>query len=212
MTNRAIRDLSTFFVLLFATLAIRQIYVQLVAAPAISARATNPRHALLDVGRGRILATDGTVLAETVAGKRVYPLGAELAQSVGYASARYGTSGIEGSFDRALTSPDFSGDPLAQLGQLAASLRGSRDRRRGADVVTTIVPPVANKTFRIALAVPARSGRRARSAHGRGPRACERAELRSQRFRCGVSLVERRSGIAAARSRGRRTLSPRLDF
>ena len=174
MTNRAIRDLSTFFALLFATLAVRQIYVQLVAAPAILARASNPRHALLDVGRGRILATDGTVLAETIAGKRVYPLGTELAQSIGYASTRYGTSGIERSFDRALTSPDFSGDPLAQLGQLAASLRGSHDAARGADIVTTIVPPVQTKLFgllRSTRAQPASCSIRARARSSR-LRAC----------------------------------------
>ena len=70
MTNRAIRDLSAFFVLLFAMLAIRQVYVQLVAAPSIARAPANPRHALLDASRGRILATDGTVLAQTVGGKR----------------------------------------------------------------------------------------------------------------------------------------------
>ena len=61
MTNRAIRALSGFFVLLFAILAARQAYVQVVAAPSIAARPNNPRHALLDAARGRILATDGTV-------------------------------------------------------------------------------------------------------------------------------------------------------
>ncbi len=76
MTNRAIRNLSAFFVFMFAALAARQIYVQTVAAPDIAARPTNPRHAILDAGRGRILATDGTVLAQTIGGKRVYPLGA----------------------------------------------------------------------------------------------------------------------------------------
>lgn len=135
--------------LLFAALAVRQMYVQLVAAPQIAARATNPRHALLDAGRGRILATDGTVLAQTIGGKRVYPLGAQVAQPVGYASTRYGTSGIEGAFDRALTSPDFSGDPLAQLGQLAATLHGTAMAAQGADVVTTIVPSVQSKLFQL---------------------------------------------------------------
>jgi len=76
MTNRAIRDLSRFFVLLFVVLAIRQIYIQLVAAPRIAERPGNPRHALLDAGRGRILATDGTVIAQTLGGRRLYPLGA----------------------------------------------------------------------------------------------------------------------------------------
>ncbi len=158
MTNRAIRDLSAFFVLLFAVLAARQIYVQVVAAPQIAARAANPRHALLDAGRGRILASDGTVLAETIEGKRHYPLGPELAAPVGYDSMRYGTSGIEGSFDRALSSPDVSGDPSAQLGDLLAELRGSRAAARGADVVTTIEPAVESKLFELLSKYPRAAG------------------------------------------------------
>jgi penicillin-binding protein A len=158
MTNRAIRDLSAFFVVLFIVLAVRQAYLQIVAAPQIASRAGNPRHALLDPGRGRILASDGTVLAQTLAGKRVYPLGDELAQIVGYTSARYGTSGIEASFDRALTSPDFSGDPLAQLSRLGATLRGSRTAAQGADVVTTIVPAVQSKLFSLLAQYPRGAG------------------------------------------------------
>jgi penicillin-binding protein A len=158
VTNRAIRGLSTFFALLFAVLALRQIYIQIVAAPSIAARATNPRHALVDTGRGRILATDGTVLAETAGGRRVYPLGAALAQTVGYASVRYGTSGIERSFDRALTSPDFSGDPSAQLAQLGATLRGEQRRATGADVITTIVPAVQSKLYDLLGAYPRGAG------------------------------------------------------
>ncbi|MFZ1017940.1 MAG: hypothetical protein WAN39_08730, partial [Candidatus Cybelea sp.] len=63
MTNRAIRELAALFVALFIVLAIRQIYIALIEAPRIAQRADNPRHALLDAGRGRILAGDGTVLA-----------------------------------------------------------------------------------------------------------------------------------------------------
>jgi penicillin-binding protein A len=158
VTNRAIRDLSTFFVLLFLVLAVRQFYVQIVAAPRIAARATNPRHALLDVGRGRILATNGTVLAQTVNGTRVYPLGAELAHAVGYASVRYGTSGIEASFDRALEPPDFSGDALAQLAQLVAVLGGSGSVERGSDVVTTIVPSLQATLFGLLSKYPRAAG------------------------------------------------------
>lgn len=158
MTNRAIRNLSAFFVLLFAGLAIRQLYVQVVEAPQIAARPNNPRHALLDAGRGRILASDGTVLAATIDGKRRYPLGAQLAQTVGYDSVRYGTSGIEGSFDRALSSPDFSGDPMAQIDDLVATLRGNRVATTGADVVTTIVPAVQARLFELLSRYPRAAG------------------------------------------------------
>ncbi|MBV8723766.1 MAG: penicillin-binding protein 2, partial [Candidatus Eremiobacteraeota bacterium] len=65
MTNRSIRTLSWLFVGFFAVLALRQAYVQIVAAPSIAARPNNPRHVLLDDFRGRILASDGTVLAHT---------------------------------------------------------------------------------------------------------------------------------------------------
>ncbi|MBV8067905.1 MAG: hypothetical protein JO113_08000 [Candidatus Eremiobacteraeota bacterium] len=158
MTNRAIRDLSTFFVLLFVVLVLRQTYVQIVAAPRIAARPTNPRHALLDAGRGRILASDGTVLAQTVNGRRVYPFGPALAHPVGYASVRYGTSGIEGSFDAALTSPDYSGDPVAQLVALAETLRGNPVAEQGADVITTIVPGIQSRLFELLSHYPRAAG------------------------------------------------------
>jgi len=158
VTNRAIRDLSTFFVFLFVVLAVRQFWVQIVEAPKISQRPNNPRHALLDAGRGRILASDGTVLAQTRNGKRIYPLGAQLAHPVGYDSLRYGTTGIEASFDRALTSPDSSGDPLAQIGALVATLRGNRPAARGADVVTTLVPNVQATLYRLLSQYPRAAG------------------------------------------------------
>ncbi|MEO9170166.1 MAG: cell division protein FtsI, partial [Candidatus Baltobacteraceae bacterium] len=91
MTNRAIARLSGLFVVLFLVLAIRQTWVSFVAGPVIASKANNPRHALLDARRGRILASDGTVLAATSGKKRIYPLGESLAQTVGYVSSRYGT-------------------------------------------------------------------------------------------------------------------------
>jgi peptidoglycan glycosyltransferase len=147
MTNRAIRSLSVMFVVLFLVLAIRQIYVQIVAASAIASRPQNPRLALLDVGRGRVLATDGTVLAASQGGRRVYAMGPALAQTLGYVSVRYGTSGIEAAFDRALTPPDTSGDPVAQFDAIRAALSGESVVSRGADVVTTIVPPVQQQLY-----------------------------------------------------------------
>jgi peptidoglycan glycosyltransferase len=158
VTNRAIRALSGFFVLLFAILAARQAYVQVVAAPSIAARPNNPRHALLDAARGRILATDGTVLAETVGGRRQYPMGSALAQTVGYLSTRYGTSGIEQAFDRALTPPDSAGDPSAQLATIVAALHGQSLVEHGADVVTTIVPPVQQRLFDLLSKYPRAAG------------------------------------------------------
>ncbi|HEY5258234.1 MAG TPA: penicillin-binding protein 2 [Candidatus Baltobacteraceae bacterium] len=135
------------FVVLFAILAVRQGYVQLIAAPTIAAHADNPRHALLDAGRGRILATDGTILAQTVDGKRSYPLGASLAHTIGYVSTRYGTSGLEDAYDQALSPPQAAGDPYAQVMALIGSMGGGSGEIRGADVVTTIVPKIQAELY-----------------------------------------------------------------
>ncbi|HTU80639.1 MAG TPA: penicillin-binding transpeptidase domain-containing protein [Candidatus Acidoferrales bacterium] len=147
MTNRAIRRLWIAFVLLFGVLAARQAYVQIVAAPSIAARPGNPRHSALQGARGRILATDGTVLAESVGGRRVYPMGPAAAQAVGYASIRYGTSGIEDAFDAALTPADTSGDPVAQFHEIVDALEGKTVAPHGADVVTTIVPAIQQRLY-----------------------------------------------------------------
>jgi len=147
LTNRAISRLSAFFVALFLVLAVRQAYVQIVAASSLAARANNPRHGLLDARRGRILATDGTVLAATTNGKRVYPFGASLAHTIGYASARYGTSALEDAYDRALTPPETAGDPATQVRSILAAFGGKSDDAHGADVVTTIVPAIQNALY-----------------------------------------------------------------
>ena len=124
MTNSAIRRISAIFVALFTILALRQAWVALVAGPSITAKPYNPRHALLDARRGRILATDGTVLAQSVGRKRVYAFGESLAQTLGYVSARYGTSGLEDAYDRALTPAETTGDPVAQFQEIVASMQG----------------------------------------------------------------------------------------
>ncbi|HEX8806781.1 MAG TPA: penicillin-binding transpeptidase domain-containing protein, partial [Candidatus Aquilonibacter sp.] len=142
MTNRAIGRLGALFVILFVILALRAAWVMLVAGPDIASKPYNPRHALLDTRRGRILATDGTVLAQTQGGARSYPFGEALAQTVGYVSTRYGTSGIEDAYDRALTPPDTTGDPFAQFDEIRDAFAGKSSQARGADVVTTIVPEI----------------------------------------------------------------------
>jgi penicillin-binding protein A len=134
-------------VLLFAILAARQLWVMVIVGPSIAAKPYNPRHALLDARRGRILATDGTVLAQTVGGGRDYAMGPALAQTVGYVSARYGTSGIEDAYDRALTPSDTTGDPIAQLDEIGAAIQGKTTQAHGADVVTTIVPQIQEELY-----------------------------------------------------------------
>lgn len=128
-------------------LVVRQAYVQVIARPQIAANPYNPRHALLGAHRGRILASDGTVLAQSAGEKRAYPLGPSLAQTVGYVSQRYGTSGLEDAYDRALTPPDTTGDFGAQIGQIIEALSGKSSVSRGADVVTTIDPAIQNELY-----------------------------------------------------------------
>jgi penicillin-binding protein A len=147
VTAATVSRLRALFAILFAMLVVRQAYVQIVAGPRIAANPYNPRHALLGAHRGRILASDGSVLAQTSGGKRSYPLGASLAQTVGYVSERYGTSGLEDAYDRALTPSDTTGDTGAQIGQIVEAFTGKNSVSRGADVVTTIRPEIQNELY-----------------------------------------------------------------
>jgi peptidoglycan glycosyltransferase len=139
--------LQVLFAVLFAVLAVRQFYVQVIAGPSIAAKPYNPRHALLGAHRGRILASDGTVLAQTVGDRRTYALGPAAAQTVGYVSSRYGTSGLEDAYDSALTPPETTGNVGAQLGEIFEALRGEASVSQGADVVTTIDPAIENALY-----------------------------------------------------------------
>jgi peptidoglycan glycosyltransferase len=139
LSKRAIAHLGTLFVVLFAVLALAQVSMQVVAGPATSANALNPRRTNPAQGRGDIVASDGTVIAESVGSKRVYPEGPLLAQAVGYVSQRYGATGLEASFNRFLSAPASGSDPVAQL--RAIFNRADRLPPRGARLVTTIDLP-----------------------------------------------------------------------
>lgn len=148
MTPATVSRLRALFAILFAMLIVRQAYVQVVARPEIASNPYNPRHALLGAHRGRILASDGTVLAQTDGnGRRSYPLGSALSQTVGYVSERYGTSGLEDAYDRALTPADTTGDLGAQIGQIVEAFSGKSSVSRGADIVTTIQPSIQNELY-----------------------------------------------------------------
>jgi peptidoglycan glycosyltransferase len=136
---------------LFAILALRQLELALVSGPGLAADPRNPRRAEVARGRGEILARDGTPLAISRNGRRVYPLGAATAHVVGYASGRYGTTGLEGAFDRFL-SARVDRDPF---GELLSLLRGGGAGGRGSNVVTTIDVAV-QKALAAALAGHAR--------------------------------------------------------
>ncbi len=141
MTDRAIARLGAIFVALFVLLALRQFWLQVIAGPKLAQSQYNPRNAQSAAGRGSILASNGTPLAVTREGKRVYPQGALVAQVVGYASARYGTAGLEDAFDRLLTARTNAVDPMSQLMRIVA---GNQGAPRGADVVTTLDLAIQN--------------------------------------------------------------------
>jgi peptidoglycan glycosyltransferase len=149
VTRGTVARLRALFAILFAILIVRQAYVQLIAGPAIAANPYNPRDALAASHRGRVLASDGSVLAQTLGDKRVYPLGDALAQTVGYVSERYGTSGLEDAYDRALSPPETTGDIGAQTGEIIEALSGKSSTSRGADVITTIEPPIQSELFNL---------------------------------------------------------------
>jgi len=138
MSSRAIARLGALFILLFLVLAAAQIYIQVIDGPALWANRFNPLRSNPANGRGTIVASDGSVLATSVGGKRVYPEGPLLAQAIGYASQRYGESGLESSFDSFLAAPAPQNDPLAQL----RSVFDPHLQPRGARIVTTIELPV----------------------------------------------------------------------
>ncbi|MFN2461231.1 MAG: peptidoglycan D,D-transpeptidase FtsI family protein [Candidatus Velthaea sp.] len=125
----------TLFVVLFALLAVRQLWIVFVDGPALASNGHNPRRLKVSMGRGAIVARDGTPLAITRAGKRVYPLGALTAHAVGYASERYGTAGIEDAFDRFLTAPNGEAGIMAQLREIVSP---AHDAPRGSDIITTL--------------------------------------------------------------------------
>lgn len=145
--DRAIARLQLAFALLFALLLLAQMRVQLFEAPALATNPHNPRQALLAAYRGTILASDGTPLAITQGGVRTYPLGAALAQTVGYASARYGTSGLEDAYDSALSASFVSTDPIEQFRLFVNPVQRKQEHVRGATVVTTIEPSIQRLLF-----------------------------------------------------------------
>jgi penicillin-binding protein A len=120
---------------LFALLALRQLQIALIDAPRLDADTRNPRRADIATGRGTIVARDGTPLAITRNGKRVYPLGTTTAHVIGYASPRYGTAGLEDAFDRVLAAQTADAGPWTEIASL---LSGGRSAPHGAEIVTTL--------------------------------------------------------------------------
>ena len=107
MTNHSTPQLNIFFLILFSLLALTGGYWTLVTREALLARTDNPRALIAynRIQRGRILDRQGRPLVETVGQPGDYVRYSERSAAlvVGYASFRYGLSGIEAAADPTLT-------------------------------------------------------------------------------------------------------------
>ncbi|MBI2324960.1 MAG: penicillin-binding protein 2 [Chloroflexi bacterium] len=114
-----IRALTLVIALAFLATSVGVSYWTLVASAELSGDAFNPRllATLLDRPRGRIVAADGTELAQSArladgAFRRRYA-DRSLAQVVGYASYKYGAAGLEAAYAESLIGRDAA-DPIGQ--------------------------------------------------------------------------------------------------
>lgn len=155
--NGAIARLVALFAVAYALLAVRQIYVQVIAGPSLARDAHNPRNAALAAYRGAIVARDGTVLAKSSSRGRTYPLGRSFAHALGYVSSRYGAAGLEDVFDRDLRARPIQSDLVAQFQQLSGA-RAPAPALRGATIVTTIDPATQATLFEALGAYPRAAG------------------------------------------------------
>ena len=153
--NRQIRQLGVAFLLLFALLFARLNWVQVFAADQLTADPLNTRRVVRDFGqrRGRIVTSDGVVIAESVdvegrfARERRYAEGRLFAHVTGYFSFEFGATGVERTYNDELAGRtdeqrfesffDFFGDGEtsadvtltidARLQSVAADALGSRN-------------------------------------------------------------------------------------
>lgn len=137
--NRSIRRLYLTLAGGFALLVLMLGWWQVVAADDLRDRPGNLQTAQAErlIDRGRILSSDGTVLAASRARRvdgqrvyqRVYPQGSLAAHVVGYTSDQRGKTGVESTYNRYL-SGSFGTEPLLQ--------RLNLKEKRGANVRLTI--------------------------------------------------------------------------
>ncbi|GAB4570584.1 MAG: penicillin-binding protein 2 [Anaerolineae bacterium] len=105
-----LRHVSKGILIAFFSVALATTYWSALRGPSLLERPDNPRAILVEreINRGRILDTNGFLLAETTttydgeALRRLYPY-PEAAPATGYYSLRYGTAGIEATYDSVLS-------------------------------------------------------------------------------------------------------------
>lgn len=106
--NHQIKVVTNIFLALFVILILNLTYLAVIAGPSLAHNPANKRavHEELTIERGKILTSDGVVLAESTKTdsvyKRTYPAGDLAAHVVGYSSPKYGKSGLEQEYNRYL--------------------------------------------------------------------------------------------------------------
>jgi peptidoglycan glycosyltransferase len=151
-----VRSLTVAIAVAFLLTSVGVGYWTMVASDELSGDAFNPRlvAALRDRPRGKIIDSEGTVLAESVKLADGYArryADRSLSQVVGYASFKYGASGIEAAYADSLIGQD-PGDPLSSW-----RARYFNEHEEPGAVVLTIVPRV-QKAALDALTATGRKG------------------------------------------------------
>jgi len=124
--NRAVNRVGLAVVVLLLVLVAQLTYLQVIDASSLANDPRNSRTYLRDFTRprGSIISADGKVLARSIKSndeyerQRVYPYGELFAQTVGYQSVVVGSTGVEKSYNDALTGRNRGGLHLSDLGDL----------------------------------------------------------------------------------------------
>lgn len=116
--NKQIRRLGLFLVLCYVALFVKLNQVQVLEAEKLNEDPLNARRVVQQFNRprGLILSAEGAVLAESIDNpekseferRRVYPTGDLFGHITGYFSFKYGSSGVEKSYDEELTGGTLS--------------------------------------------------------------------------------------------------------
>ena len=121
--SRRLRFLASFILVLFILVAAQSSYVQFFHAQSLDNSSLNPRvsEASTLYARGEIVASDGTILAQSVPAKglypwqRLYPLGSLTSGVIGFSSPSYGVWGLEAQYNSYLSAHAQPPQSLAQL-------------------------------------------------------------------------------------------------
>lgn len=137
--NRQIQIVTSIFIVLFAILVLNLTYIKVIAGPSLAANPANTRavEEELTIARGKIITSDGVVLAESRKTDsrytRSYPAGNLAAHVVGYSSYKYQKSGLEEKFNSYLLGKQSGASFVEELMQ-----QFNKPEKRGNNLILTI--------------------------------------------------------------------------